>query len=260
LNKGKVSTLTGAGVFDFGDVDGKSKTARLQGPAGIIFHNDALYVADQFNHKIKRVDPYNGRTETFIGSGKRGYQNGSENVVAFNHPSALTVLRDQLFITDTYNQVVRKYDLSNGSISPYDFQNKDQMQFKAINEFQVLETDTILIAPGESDLTLVFKLDSLWKLVPDAPQSAVAITRNPAIIEDPDGINAYNQSINFTIDNTGAFQHFIADVSLIYAHESDPQLQYLRTFTLMVLLKTEDDAPADQIVFFEVPSIGKNSL
>lgn len=259
-NKGKVSTLTGAGVFDFGDVDGKPKTARLQGPAGIEYHNGALYVADQFNHKIKSIDPNNGRTATFLGSGQRGYQNGSENAMAFYHPSGLTVLRDQLFITDTYNQVVRRYDLNNGSISPYDFQNKDQMQFRAINEFQVLETDTILIAPGKSNLTLVFELDSLWKLVPDAPQSAVVITRNPAIIEDPDGINTYSQSINFTIDNTGAFQHFIADISLIYAHNSDLQLQYFRTFTLMVLLKTEDDAPADQTAIFEVPSIGKNSL
>lgn len=254
FKKGKVKTLLGTGIFDFGDEEGGSKTARLQGPAGIFFHDDALYVADQFNNKIKRVDPYSGRSETFLGSGTPDYQNGISQYAAFNNPTGVTVLLNHLFITDTYNQVVRQHSFDDGSMVTYNFLNLDQMQFNPIDEFQVFETDTIQIPPGESSITMVFELDSLWKLETDAPQSALVTSRNPGIIEDPYGINPETQSITFELDNSGEFRHFIAEVALIYHHEEEPELTYFRTFTLMVMLDISEDAPAEQEVVFKVPS------
>lgn len=255
LKKNKVTTLTGAGIFEFGDIDGKSSEARMSGPAGITFYNDLLYVVDQFNHKIKTVDPNAGRVETLLGSGETGFSGGAENQVSFHHPSDLVVLRNQLFITDTYNQLLRRYDFENGTTRPYDFENKDQIPLKAINEFQVFETDTIHIPEGMVHIEMVFELDSLYRLISGAPQSAVVTTRNPAILEDPNGINPLTNSINFSLENDNSFQHFFAEVTLMYFHEQYPDIPYYRTFTLMVMLQTDNEAPAQQVVVVGVPKL-----
>jgi hypothetical protein len=43
--------------FDFGDVDGRGGSVRLQHPLGIVFADGKLYVADTYNSKIKEIDP-----------------------------------------------------------------------------------------------------------------------------------------------------------------------------------------------------------
>ncbi len=64
LATGDVTTLVGKGLFVFGDVDGPGVTARLQHPIGIAWGEGALWVADTYNSKIKRVDPLTGATTT----------------------------------------------------------------------------------------------------------------------------------------------------------------------------------------------------
>lgn len=67
--KGTVSTLVGKALFTFGDVDGDKETARLQHPVGLAFGDGALWVADTYNSKLKRVDPKTGATKTVAGPG-----------------------------------------------------------------------------------------------------------------------------------------------------------------------------------------------
>ena len=73
---GRVRTLVGHGLFDFGDVDGGPDAARLQHPLGVSFDDGSLYVADTYNNKIKRLDPTTGDVHTFIGTGKPGSADG----------------------------------------------------------------------------------------------------------------------------------------------------------------------------------------
>ena len=65
----RVRTLVGEGLFAFGDVDGRSPQARLQHALGIAYHQGTLYVADTYNHKIKRVYPASGEIATWLGDG-----------------------------------------------------------------------------------------------------------------------------------------------------------------------------------------------
>ena len=54
---GKVRTLVGGDLFDFGDEDGFGNDVRLQHPLGLARWNDKLLIADTYNHKIKVLDP-----------------------------------------------------------------------------------------------------------------------------------------------------------------------------------------------------------
>jgi thiol-disulfide isomerase/thioredoxin len=67
LDDGVVRTLVGAGLFDFGCVDGPAEVARLQHPLGLRLCPDAsLLLADTYNGALRRYDPQNGRLTTLL--------------------------------------------------------------------------------------------------------------------------------------------------------------------------------------------------
>ena len=93
LRDGSVQTLVGAGLFEFGDVDGEAQIARLQHPLGVAVWEDdpagaSLLVADTYNHKVKRLDLGTRRVSTFV-------------VGELSEPGGLAHARGQLFVADT---------------------------------------------------------------------------------------------------------------------------------------------------------------
>jgi hypothetical protein len=80
---GKVSTL--AGNAESGDVDGQGAIARFNWPFGIALDKDGnLYVADSFNHKIRKITP-DGIVSTLAGS-TSGYKDGVGTNAQFGSP------------------------------------------------------------------------------------------------------------------------------------------------------------------------------
>ncbi|MBI2396145.1 MAG: redoxin domain-containing protein [Deltaproteobacteria bacterium] len=72
FHHGTVRTVVGAGLFDFGDVDGPPDKARLQHCLGVTVQDAAPIVADTYNHKLKAVDPRTGEARTLF-SGADGH-------------------------------------------------------------------------------------------------------------------------------------------------------------------------------------------
>ena len=52
-----------------------AKTARLQHPIGLVYHDGLLYVTDTYNHKIKQIDPATGESTELAGYGGIGVSN-----------------------------------------------------------------------------------------------------------------------------------------------------------------------------------------
>jgi thiol-disulfide isomerase/thioredoxin len=63
----EVKTLVGKDLFVFGDVDGSPDVARLEHPLGVAVLGRALFVADTYNSKIKRLDLATSSTRTLVG-------------------------------------------------------------------------------------------------------------------------------------------------------------------------------------------------
>jgi thiol-disulfide isomerase/thioredoxin len=112
---GRVHTLVGHGLFDFGDKDGPGKDARLQHPLGILWLAGKLYVADSYNHKIKVVDPLSEVVDTAFGIGKAGLADG--NKAQFSEPDGLAAIGRNLYIADTNNHLVRVANLDTKEVS-----------------------------------------------------------------------------------------------------------------------------------------------
>ncbi len=120
---GEIRTIVGEGLFEFGDRDGTGpRNVRLQHPLGVAWYGGILYVADTYNHKIKRLDPRTGECRTWLGSGEAGHEDGAGAAAQFSEPSGLSPLAGggaasgRLYVADTNNHAVRVADLSTGVV------------------------------------------------------------------------------------------------------------------------------------------------
>ena len=110
----RVETLIGRGLFDFGDVDGDVKRARLQHPLGVAAWRDQVLVADTYNHKIKILDPAKGVIRTLAGDGRPGTERAGAALALFE-PGGLHAAGDVLYIADTNNHRVVRVSLPDGA-------------------------------------------------------------------------------------------------------------------------------------------------
>lgn len=67
LKGGKIRSVIGTGLFDFGHVDGTADQALLQHPLGLDELPDgSVLVADTYNHAVRRFDPAKNQVSTVI--------------------------------------------------------------------------------------------------------------------------------------------------------------------------------------------------
>jgi hypothetical protein len=117
-----VRTICGSGdLFGFGDVDGKGVDARLQHGLGVEYTQNYLWVADTYNHKIKRVDPRTGDCHTMLGDGIAGHQDGQGTKARFSEPSGLSAIAAHLYIADTNNHAIRHVALDTLEVKTLEF-------------------------------------------------------------------------------------------------------------------------------------------
>ena len=109
LGTGVTETLVGQGLFQFGDVDGDRATARLQHAAGVAYANGALYVADTYNSKLKKLDLARGKISTVLGGPDR---------VALFEPGGLAVSGKNLVIADTHHERLVTVPLGSTTVTP----------------------------------------------------------------------------------------------------------------------------------------------
>lgn len=114
---GRVRTIVGEGLFEFGDADGTGKQVRLQHVLGIAWGDDRLYVADTYNSKIKIADPARRSVTSWCGSGRPGRENGIGSAASFGEPNGLSVAGDRVFVADTNNHAIRVIDRSSGQVT-----------------------------------------------------------------------------------------------------------------------------------------------
>jgi len=110
---GLVSTLVGKGLFIFGDEDGQEDQALFQHPLGVAAQGNNIYVADTYNHKIRKIDLHSGVVSTVAGVGEPGML--SDDQLALYEPGGLSVSGNDLFIADTNNHRIIHYALDSGA-------------------------------------------------------------------------------------------------------------------------------------------------
>jgi hypothetical protein len=101
----RVTTLIGAGPYDFGDAAGKRDTARLQNPLGICVDPRGLaFIADSYNGKIKALNLRSGELRAL-------------NLPYHLHePAGISMAANALWVANTNAHEVVRIDLSTGQV------------------------------------------------------------------------------------------------------------------------------------------------
>ncbi len=162
-------TLVGQGLFDFGDIDGATTEALLQHPAGLVFHENKVYVADTYNNKVKLLDPAAGQTETLIGTGQPGMKDGSFAEVQLFEPEGVQAHQQLLYIADTNNHQIRVADLEQRQVYTFTLRGLDRLP--RINSVdQAPQTlPSVEVSPGQVRLVIDVQLPEGYKRNADIP-------------------------------------------------------------------------------------------
>lgn len=114
---GHLAGTTRDTLFDFGNADGPRGINRLQHPLGIAASPTAVYIADTYNHAIRRVNPTTGAVTTVAGGTGAGYEDGRADAAVLDHPGAVALAGPHLYIADTNNHVIRRLTLETGAVA-----------------------------------------------------------------------------------------------------------------------------------------------
>lgn len=100
---GRVETLLGTGLYEFGDATGKREDARLQNPLAVAIEpHGMIFVADSYNHSLKLFDR------------KRGSVRALPLQHRLDEPQALALADNRLWIANTNLHEIVCVDLANG--------------------------------------------------------------------------------------------------------------------------------------------------
>ncbi len=186
----RVVTHLGAGLFEFGDVDGPAAGARLQHPLGVAWHGGSLYIADTYNNKLKRLDLAAGRVTTFAGTGAAGAEDGRQ--ATFDEPGGLSIAGDTLYVADTNNHAIRVIDLDGGSVRTLLLREPQRAMPPALAGYprRRLEHPPVTVAPGAGELRLTLRPPAGWKLNPGAPLTVTVAADGPAVVAEQPTLTA----------------------------------------------------------------------
>ena len=109
---GMVDTVAGTGVAGYNGDNILAKQANLNSPLGVAVDGAGnLYIADQFNQRVRRVDAVSKQISTIVGNGIAGQ-------AGVSYPAGLRIAPDGgVLIADNGNNRVLKWTLQGGAVS-----------------------------------------------------------------------------------------------------------------------------------------------
>lgn len=262
---GRVRTIVGTGLFDFGDADGVGDDVLLQHPLGVTVADDGfVYIADTYNNKIKRINPESRASVTLAGTGEAGLVDGTFAEAQFYEPGGLDYVDGKLYVADTNNHVIRVLDLETETVTTIDFgagndillgtdtPNLDPVTIDPTpSEDGVIRLETQTIAAGDGQLVIDIQMPEGYKLNELAPFSVNATT--DAIVGMSEEAASYRELVpalpvqlpaNFSSGET----IFRTDVTVYWCEAVNEELCFIERLSFEVPIIVSDDASTSDIV------------
>ena len=261
---GRVLTVIGTAhlkderLFTFGDRDGGTGVARFQHPVGLVHHRGQLYVADTYNHKIKRIDLKKRQVDTIAGTGKPGRVDAPAQ---FNEPTGLSAAGGKLYIADTNNHAIRVIDLSgeNAKRGP----RTTTLDIKGLQPPKPAKAPPALVFPGAKRhsfgtakvkptdgavrMAVELRLPEGWKLNPLAPMSYLVevdgAAGKPVVLKTP----TRQFEIKLPVDGDAGSRRIKVSLTYYYCQAGAGALCKIGRVGWSGEVKFSADAPTDRI-------------
>ncbi len=115
LTTGAVTTLAGSARVS-GFADGIGTAATFTATAHLTSDGTNLFIAES-NCTVRKVVLATTEVTTFAGKASSGFNDGADATARFNYPNDITTDGLNLYVTDTFNYVIRKIELATGMVS-----------------------------------------------------------------------------------------------------------------------------------------------
>ena len=119
-SSGTITTVAGSGSRGYSGDGGLATSAGFYNPdRAVVDRSGNIYIADQSDHRVRKVDSASGIVTTVAGTGGQGFSGdgGPATSAELNNPDAVALdLNGNLYIADQFNQRIRKVD-SSGTIT-----------------------------------------------------------------------------------------------------------------------------------------------
>lgn len=146
--RGRINTVVGSGLFDFGYSDGPAAGALLQHPLGVLATPGGPVVCDTYNSALRRYNPENDEIITLARDG-------------LSEPSGAALLGRDLIVADTNNHRLASVD-SDGEVRTFEVRGLlPPVPIPA--EVPVVEIGPVELA-GEVELTATLPVPESQKL------------------------------------------------------------------------------------------------
>jgi len=119
LASGQLTTIAGTGIGTYGGDGGPATAAALYNPSHLAMDKAGnLYVADTYNHRIRKITP-GGIITTVAGTGVAGFSGdgGPAGAAQLNNPTSVAIdAAGNMYISDAFNKRIRQVSSSTGTI------------------------------------------------------------------------------------------------------------------------------------------------
>jgi len=175
---GRAETLAGTSelprgqsLFAFGYQDGVGDAARFQHPLGVALYGQTLFVADSYNHRIRRIDLNGNAVTTWQGDGTAG---SSLQPLQLSEPGGLAFGGGRLFIADTNNHRIITVEEATGASAEFavaGLKPPETTVRRVLPDLKsALEVAPVRLAATEGLLTVVkLQIPEGWKRNADFP-------------------------------------------------------------------------------------------
>jgi sugar lactone lactonase YvrE len=121
-SSGSLTTIAGDGSKGYSGDNGPAKDATFNGMHNVaVTPSGDLYIADSWNHCVRKINGKTGIITTVAGTGKPGFggDDGPASEAAFNFLMCVSLnsANDKLYLADLKNLRIRMFDLKTGIVS-----------------------------------------------------------------------------------------------------------------------------------------------
>ncbi|OBR90770.1 NHL repeat protein [Clostridium ragsdalei P11] len=214
MKAGNIYTIAGNGTYGYSGDGGSAASAKLYCPDGIALDRAGnLYIADDDNYRVRKVDNTSGIITTAAGNGTKGYTGDGASAVnaTMCEPNSVVFDRDDnLLISDWLNYCIRKVDSKgiistiaggNGAGSSGDGGPAASAKFKANN----------IVMDNKNNLYIADYIGNTIRCITLGQSSPV--TTAPALTADSSN-NTVGQSVDLTFKDDTAWRGAVTGVTV----------------------------------------------
>ncbi len=243
---GILETIVGLGLFEFGDVDGIGDAVRLQHPLGLALVDDDLYIADTYNHKIKRLVLGTGEVQTVAGGDVDGWQDGDALAGLLDEPGGLSYGAGRLFIADTNNHAIRILDLDTGELTTLALRDPQSLlmdNFASAVADGAVRLPAATVAPGVSELRITIELPENHRLNGLAPLTGYFASESGVVSFGVPDFSAVEPELPIVIPVEVAQGDDVvsAELTIYYCSYDAVELCFIDQVTLELPVTVSDD-------------------